>query len=176
MRATRSRPLLRLLLALLLASALVAHPTGPLPVSLPPAQAATSVGCDAAALRDAISAAGDGNTLVLTSNCTYTFDSASDDTYGPSALAITKTLTIEGNGAVLAASSPVTGLRLLMVSASGVLTLRDVELRDGYARGGDGGAADYGGGGAAGSLTLERATLTNNRAQGGQDRQHSHPQ
>jgi hypothetical protein len=37
-------------------------------------------------------------------------------------LAITKTLTIEGNGAVLAANSSVTNLRLLMVSASGVLT------------------------------------------------------
>ena len=136
----------------------------------------TLADCLAASLTNAVASAANGDVIVLLVGCTYTFTSASDFSYGPSALAIAKTLTIEGNGATIAATPPITGLRLFMVGSNGNLTLHDVVLRDGVAKGGDGGLGGTGGGGAAGlggaivvsgSLSLERVTLTGNQARGG---------
>jgi Bacterial Ig-like domain/HYR domain len=109
--------------------------------------------------------------------------------YGPSGLpAIASDITVEGNGAtierVAAAGTP---FRLLFVGAdptdpdtfnyatpgAGDLTLRDLTLRGGLAQGGDaivGGGGGAGMGGAIfnqGEVTLERVTITNSVARGG---------
>ena len=155
----------------------------------------------AAALIDAVDAANTSagaDTITLAAGCVYTFTApnqmgATDPTrfnwYGPNALpAIASAITIEGNGATIE-RSPADGtpmFRLLYVGAdptrpstadyaspgAGELTLRNLTLGRGLAKGGDSGA---GGGGAGlggavfnqGLLTLDGVTLTANTAQGG---------
>ena len=109
--------------------------------------------------------------------------------YGPSGLpAIASDITVEGNGATIKRSySGYTPFRLLFVGADptdpdtfgyaspgpGVLTLRNLTLRGGVARGGDamvGGGGGAGMGGAIfnqGKVALERVTITNSAAHGG---------
>ncbi len=141
--------------------------------------------------------AGVENTIVLQAGATYTLmqpdapqfsfmDRAS--WYGPNGLPpIASRITIEGNGATIARSPFSSPFRLFFVGAGpgspnstytapppgpGVLTLRDVTLEGGWAKGGD----SFGGGGGAGmggaifsqgTLVIDHSTLTGNAAQGG---------
>jgi CSLREA domain-containing protein len=112
------------------------------------------------------------------------FDSGADsDEFGPTALAISSTITLAGpitNGITLARSPSITyTFRLLRVTSLGHVTLRNLTLQNGLAVGGkgwgvfDGGAGGGGGAGMGGAifnegqLTLENITLRNNKAQGG---------
>lgn len=142
------------------------------------------------------------DTLDLGAGCTYSFTSPYDDAgnnydwwYGPSALpAIASPITIEGHGATIERAIGSPPFRLFFVGAnagdpdtsgyatpgSGSLTLREVTLRGGLAKGGDTGYspgnANAGGAGAGlggaifsqGELILDRATVTANEARGGQ--------
>ncbi|MFN8357658.1 MAG: choice-of-anchor Q domain-containing protein [Spirosomataceae bacterium] len=109
---------------------------------------------------------------------TYSYSTANNWEYGPNALPpITSDITIEGKGAVLTSTATVR-LRFFYVSGglsgltAGKLTLRDLTLQNGKQKGGD---SYWGGGGAGmggaifnqGDLTLERVTLANNSATGG---------
>jgi len=148
------------------------------------------VGCAADQLRTATttanSAAG-ADVLQLAPACTYTFTTVDNAWYGPNALPpIASDITIEGNGATLlvAAGGP-PSLRFFYVSGGlspprgtssglppGVLTLHNLTLQSGQARGGGSG---YGGGGAGmggaifnqGNVTLIADTLVGNQAIGG---------
>jgi CSLREA domain-containing protein len=104
-----------------------------------------------------------------------------DTTLGPTALGVTSNITILGDsneGITIERSSSAADMRLFYVGAGASLTLKDLTLQGGIARGYDGGAALYGGtgGGAAGvggaifnrgTLTLDSLTLLNNQALGG---------
>ena len=108
-------------------------------------------------------------------------DTAADTTFGPSALAITSDVTIDGSGApflVIARDAGVARLRLFYVTGASSLTLEDVTLAGGLATGFDGGPSHRGGsgGGSAGlggavlnegTLTISSSTLTLNQAIGG---------
>jgi hypothetical protein len=152
----------------------------------PHARASTlPVPCSSSALIAAISQANvdnAGDTLTLAAACTYTFAFANNYWYGPNALpAIQSTMTIEGNGATLFATqfdgSAANAFRFFYVSGgvqspAGSLTLHNLLLQGGRAKGGD---SRLGGGGAGmggaifnqGFLTLDAVTLTTNTAQGG---------
>jgi hypothetical protein len=103
-------------------------------------------------------------------------DSDSDLTFGPSALVVSDTKTIDGGTSKITitrnASWQPTRLRLFYVTPAGHLTLKNLTLTGGRARGGD---ADAGGGGAglggaivnAGTLELLAVTLSGNQAIGG---------
>jgi hypothetical protein len=101
-----------------------------------------------------------------------------DDTFGPSALLVTKSVTILGpsgaNGLTLARDTTAdpNGLQLFYVASGGSLTLQNLTLSGGLAQGGSsavgGGVAGLGGAVVnAGSLTLLDDTLTDNQAIGG---------
>jgi hypothetical protein len=107
------------------------------------------------------------------------------DWYGPNGLpAIDNDITINGNGAVIERASSVNGspapdFRLFYVSGGysglplGKLTLNDVTLENGLAKGGRGGPSGGGGLGAGGAifnqgtLSLNRVTFADNFAIGG---------
>lgn len=135
------------------------------------ARAATiNVGCapgtdDVAALIAAINTANDEtthpglDTITLGAGCTYTMIAVDNWWYRPNGLpAISSTITIEGNGATITrsgndgteTSSP--NSRFFYIScglsglAAGTLTLHDLTLSNGIAKGGD---TQFGGGGAA---------------------------
>jgi hypothetical protein len=166
--------------------------------SSPSNAVAAPIACTPAALATAIELANGApgpDTIDLPAGCTYTYtvpySSGSSDYdfwYGPSALpAIASNVTIEGNGATIArAAAPTVPFRLFFVGAdpadpdtfnyatpgAGSLTLRELTLRDGLARGGDsltgGGAAGMGGAiFNQGQVTLERTTIATSTAQGG---------
>jgi hypothetical protein len=137
------------------------------------------------ALHNANNSPGD-DTVVLAAGCTYSLTGVENYWYGPNGLpAITSVVTIDGNGAtLLRAFEPGTpAFRFLYVAGApttalpaGTLLLRDVTLRNGLALGGRGADGAYGGGGGAGmggailnqgELTLERVTLSENNALGG---------
>jgi hypothetical protein len=153
-----------------------------------------------AALRAALRAASDDATSVtitLASKCTYAFADADPgdaahvpgDWFGPTALpAITNAITVVGNGATLTRTGAASFRFFTVIGASAVasavqsglragsLTLQDLQITDGLARGGDGGGGVMGGGGGAGmggaifaegDLTLVRVTFTKNVARGG---------
>jgi hypothetical protein len=158
---------------------------------------AVPIACTPSALITAIESANvtlGPSAIELAPSCVYTFTAPLDDPsnydwwYGPSALpAIANDITIVGNGATIARTAPgTTPFRLFFIGAdpadpdpfnyatpgTGKLTLRDVTLEGGLAKGGD---SSYGGGGAGlggaiynqGEVTIERSTLTGNTAQGG---------
>ena len=127
------------------------------------------------------------DTVTLGADCTYTLGSVDNNWYGPNGLpAISGDVTVEGNGATIARFAAAPNFRLFFVGADpaslstsgyvspgpGKLTLREVTLRGGLARGG---AAFLGGGGAGmggaifsqGTVVIERSTLTANTAEGG---------
>lgn len=100
--------------------------------------------------------------------------------FGPNALEVTSTIVIDGNGETIARGAGAANFRLFFVSAAGNLTLQEVTLSNGLARGGDGGTnlGDDGGGGGGGLgaggaifnqgvLTIRNSTLTGSTAQGG---------
>ncbi len=109
--------------------------------------------CNASDLIGAISTAnsnGAADTITLTAGCTYAFTTANNWWFGPNALpAIASDITIDGNGAILEVSAGVTRLRFFYVGAdpakfsspmttagtSGALTLRNLTLRGGIAKG-----------------------------------------
>jgi hypothetical protein len=119
---------------------------------------------------------------------TITLSLVGDGTAGPSALAVggigrPSAVTIDGGAAPgLALSGPggSTNLRLFFVAPGSSLTLEDLTLSDGQARGGNGGL----GGGAAGlggavlseggALTVQACTFTANLALGGEGYDNSH--
>ncbi|MEZ4862378.1 MAG: choice-of-anchor D domain-containing protein [Caldilineaceae bacterium] len=122
-----------------------------------------------------------GQTIDLT-----LFDTGVDSTeFGPTAFDIVSTITIVGptpNGITLARSGGA-NFRLFRVTSSGNLTLRNVTLRNGMAKGGHGtldwcfpdcgGAGGGGGAGMGGAIfnegivTIENSTLEANQAVGG---------
>lgn len=162
-------------------------------------KATISVGCDAttkqADLIAAINTANNETTnpgpdvIELADGCTYSFMSPDNYWYGPNALPpITSTITIRptasGKNVVLErASAATTNFRLLYVAAAelppklpGNLTLLQVTLRGGRAKGGDSAAGFHTGGGGLGaggavfshgSLSVIQATLEGNQALGG---------
>ena len=122
--------------------------------------------------------AGSGvDTIVLVAGATYTLTSTvvlADGLNGTPS--ITSTISISGNGATITRNSGVNNMRLIRGS-SGNLTLQNLTLSNGLARGLDGGAGGAGGGGGAaglggaiynrGTVTLNGVTLTGNQAIGG---------
>jgi hypothetical protein len=139
-----------------------------------------------AAIVSANSSAGP-DTVSLGVGCVYTLTAVDNFWYGPNGLPeIASTITIEGNGATITRSAKAPGFRLLFVGAdptslstsgyvspgAGVLTLRQVTLTGGLAKGGD---SDGGGGGAGmggaifsqGSVIVDHSTIVGNTAQGG---------
>lgn len=100
-------------------------------------------------------------------------------TFGPSALRVDNTVTIDGGSSKIAITRDTvaqpTRLRLFYVSPTGNLTLKNVTLSGGLAKGGNGNY--YGGGGGAaglggaivnaGALQLLQTTVSDNRAAGG---------
>lgn len=151
-----------------------------------------NVGCadgtgDSAGLVNAISLANaeGGGTITLVAGCTYTFVSSDNHWYGANALPpIQSPVVIAGHGAILQAAhtgdpAPATAnaFRFFYISGgmespAGSLTLRNLTLRGGYAKGGD---SRFGGDGAGmggaifnqGVLVLDTVTLAENTAQGG---------
>ncbi len=140
-----------------------------------------------AAITQANTAAGP-DSVSLGAGCVYTVDQQDNGWYGFNGLpAIGSDITIEGHGATInSAAGSLTRFRFFFVGAdpadadtlgyvspgAGKLTLRDLSLVGGTARGGSSGA---GGGGAGlggaifnqGTLVIERSTLTGNSAEGG---------
>src|SRR5262249_16201224 len=109
-----------------------------------------------------------------------TLSTVGDSSFGPSALLVSHAVAIVGttgdSGITLSAAG--TTMRLFEVTSTGNLTLEDLTLTGGTARGYTGGASAYGGGGGGsaglggaifnqGSLTILDSTLTGNTAQGG---------
>ena len=127
------------------------------------------------------------DSVTLGSGCTYTLTARNNYWYGPNGLpAITGDVTIDGHGSTIERADAAPTFRLFFVGADpaspltdgyvspgpGRLTLRDVTLSGGRARGGSslGGGGGAGMGGAIfsqGSVVIERTTLTNNSATGG---------
>ena len=153
-------------------------------------------------LHEAICAANGtaGADTIVLERTAYTLTAPHNHWYGPTGLPpIYSEIIIEGNGAVIERSSDndAPPFRLLYVAGNlhamlesdspngdtpgpprhGTLTLRDLTLQGGFARGGDGGDAGpgVGGGGAGmggaifsqGTLHLERVALIGNHAEGG---------
>lgn len=134
----------------------------------------------AGSLRTAIANAVAGDTITFDAAVTgpISLSTVGDNTYGPSALAVTKALTIEGNGMVIQRDGSVANLRLFYVSSSGNLTVKNLALSNGLAQGGNGGSCQAGGAGGGaggfggaiynrGALDIETCTLTGNLAVGG---------
>ena len=114
-------------------------------------QAATiSVGCtggvgDVADLISSINTANSNpgpDTLTLGANCVYTLTSEDNTEFGHNALpAITSDITIEGNGGTIQRGGSTT-IRIFYVAPGGALTLSDLVLANGLAKGLWGGRGD----------------------------------
>ena len=127
------------------------------------------------------------DTVALGPGCTYTLTAVNNNWYGPNGLPpIASDITIEGNGSTIARSATAPRFRLFFVGADplsagtdqyvspgpGVLTVKQVTLTGGVAKGGD---SDGGGGGAGmggaifsqGVVTVDHSTIAGNAAQGG---------
>ncbi len=117
-------------------------------------------------------------TRLRKSGCTYTFSAADNYWYGPNALpAITSDITIVGNGATLTRSGTA-AFRFFYVGGTptniptGHLTLKNLTIANGLAKGGGSGAGSFGGGGGGmgaggaiynqGVLALESVTIKGN--------------
>ncbi len=141
---------------------------------------------DVNALTDSIHQAnnnGQVDTIILATGCVYTLTTVDNYWYGPNGLpAITGTITISGNGATIVRADSASRFRFFYVGGdptnifTGVLTLKNLTLRNGLAQGGNGSDGISGGGGAGlggaifnqGYLVVEGVTFTDNTAQGGQ--------
>jgi hypothetical protein len=183
-------------LALAVTLGLLGAAARPLPARAAMLPAACSAGTGSAgSLAEAITKANEvtgADTVALGPRCVYTLTSIDNFWYGPNALPpIASDITIEGNGATIARSPSAAPFRLLFVGADpgssatpeyvspahgvpggGRLTLRNVTLAGGLARGG---GSDRGGGGAGmggaifnqGTVVIEASTLDGNTAEGG---------
>jgi hypothetical protein len=144
----------------------------------------------AAAIASANAATGE-DVVALGAGCVYTLTEVANSWYGPNGLpAISSDVTIEGHGATITRAASAPPFRVFFIGADpenprtksyvspgtapggGRLTLREVTIAGGLAKGGD----SYRGGGGAGmggaifsqgALVVERSTLTGNTAQGG---------
>ncbi|HZY90072.1 MAG TPA: choice-of-anchor Q domain-containing protein, partial [Gemmataceae bacterium] len=119
--------------------------------------------------------------IKLAPNATYDLTAVDNYWYGPNGLpAITNDVTLDGNGAVIERDPTAPDFRLFYVSGgltgelrAGSLTLKNLTLEGGLARGGDGSFGGGGGLGAGGAIfnqgvvSLFGVTLTNNQAVGG---------
>jgi hypothetical protein len=134
-------------------------------------------------IQDANAAAGP-DTVQLAERCTYTLTAAHNNWYGPNGLPeISSDITLEGTGSTIRREPAAPKFRFFFVGADpalenyvspgpGRLTLREVTLDGGLAKGGDsnGGGGGAGMGGAIfnqGTVVVERSTLTANTAEGG---------
>ena len=146
----------------------------------------------AAQLVTAITAANMGgagpHNITLVANCTYTLSTINNYYYGPNGLPpITTNIRIIGNGQSIIERNSTAGtpdFRLFYVAGTalppkqaGQLTLQNLTVRNGVARGGNGASGTLGGGGgmgaggaifAHGDVTLYGVTLVTNQALGGQ--------
>ncbi|VTS04072.1 choice-of-anchor Q domain-containing protein [Tuwongella immobilis] len=102
--------------------------------------------------------------------------SIADRTWGPTALWITSSITVEGTGQILRRAGGAGAMRLFGIAPGASLRLEHLSLENGLALGGNGGSGEAGGGGGAGlggaiynagSLTLVATTFANNHAIGG---------
>jgi hypothetical protein len=118
-------------------------------------------------------------TIALQSGATYSLTVIDNFWFGPDGLPpISSPVTIQGNGATITRAASASPFRLFYVSGglsgipSGSLTLQNLTLSGGLAKGGD---SFSGGGGAGmggaifnqGALVLQRTTVTGNAATGG---------
>lgn len=128
---------------------------------------------DARTFRDC--RAGSGADTIVLPKKTITLTAAYDYSYGPTGLpVITSQITIQGNGAKIIRQQPshenpvVPEFRLIAVSSSGDLTLKQVNLSGGYSQNE---GNDYRGYGGAvfnnGNLTIIGSTISGNTAGGG---------
>jgi hypothetical protein len=101
---------------------------------------------------------------------------AGDNSFGPTALLVTSAITIQGNtnGITISRNLAVGEMRLFRVTAAGNLTLKDISLTAGLARGANGSAPGESGGEGLGGAVLNQgilnvtaSTLYNNQAIGG---------
>ncbi len=137
---------------------------------------------------NAANAAGGSNTVQLGAGCTYTLTVVDNNWYGPNGLpAIASDITIQGNGATITRPTSAPRFRFFFVGADiadgntsnyvspgpGRLTIEDVTLGGGLAKGG--GSGDGGGGAgmggaifSQGTVIIQASTLTGNTAQGGE--------
>jgi hypothetical protein len=125
---------------------------------------------------------GDSSNVINLTNSTYSLQTVNNNNYGPNGLpVIANNLTIHGNGATIARLSGggfgTPDFRLIYVlggmeGAPGSLTMDNVTLENGLAKGGDSnqGGGGLGAGGAIfnqGTLNLTDVTFTDNEALGG---------
>ena len=79
-----------------------------------------------------------GNIIVLQSAATYTLVAAHNASYGLNGLpAVTSVIIISGNGAIIE-NAGATNFRLFYISSAGNLTLKNLTVRKGPAKGGNG--------------------------------------
>ena len=134
-------------------------------------------------LRDAINIADNsptpgGNVIVLKHE-TYQLRDVDNNWYGPNGLpAITSNVTIQGHGASIEREGD-TNFRFFYIASTkfggasdGTLTLQNLTLKNGFAQGGESyqGGGGLGAGGAIfnqGALVLDRVTMKDNTARGG---------
>lgn len=122
--------------------------------------------------------------LTMSGDATITVGTVGDTRFGPSAFVVTTDVTIQGpsgeSGIFLMRSGAVPSLRHFAVADTGALTLENLQIAGGRAKGGDGGTnlGDDGGGGGggaglggavlnAGILSVRGCTLAGNVAEGG---------
>jgi CSLREA domain-containing protein len=193
--------MLHLLLVCILCVVFSAHPSdgwaaGTIHVTTTADEFGTGGGCSLAeAIRSANDdapfggcTAGSGvDTIVLAAGATYRLDTArANGPLGPSALPpVTSAIVIEGSGAAVVRNGTAGPFRLFQVESTGDLTLRNLMVSQGLARGGNGGdggasasnptGSGGGGGGAglggaiytSGNLTVLQSTFSGNGAEGG---------
>jgi hypothetical protein len=172
---TRVRKLRRLAAALSIAGLGAAGAAGAAQLTVNSAGDDTTAADGLVTLREAIAAAeadaatdlgetGSGDDVIvfdpaLTAggDATITLGAVGDTRFGPAAFGITTTLTIRGaageNGILLLRSGAIPSLRHFNVADTGDLTLENLQLAAGRAKGGDGGTnlGDDGGGGGGGA-------------------------
>ncbi len=124
---------------------------------------------------------GNANTITFASNLngTLTLSTVGDTSVGSSAFLVNSTVSIDGTGGNgnLTLSAAGTAMRLFNVTSTGSLTLQDLTLTGGTARGYAGGSSASGGGGGGaglggailnqGTLVIQDSTLTGNTVVGG---------
>jgi hypothetical protein len=122
---------------------------------------------------NAANAVGGSNRITLVAGKTFTLtavDNTTDGATGLPVIAANDTLTIGGNGDTIQRSraSGTPAFRLFDVASGASLTLENVTVQNGLAKGDGSGAASAEGGGLSsqGSLALNTVTVQNNTAQG----------